>query len=42
MSHGCINMRTEEAKWLFLWANPLHEPGKSFNRGLGTRVQIYY
>lgn len=42
MSHGCINMRTEEAKWLFLWANPPHEPGKSFNRGLGTRVQIYY
>ena len=42
MSHGCINMRTEEAKWLFRWANPLHEPGKSFNRGLGTRVQIYY
>lgn len=42
MSHGCINMRTEEAKWLFLWALPKHEIGKSFNRGFGTEVKIYY
>ena len=25
MSHGCINMRTEEAKWLFRWALPKHQ-----------------
>ena len=42
MSHGCVNMRTEDAKWLFLWALPKHELGKSFNRGFGTLVQIYY
>jgi hypothetical protein len=42
MSHGCVNMRTEEAKWLFLWALPKHQLGKSFNRGLGTKVQIFY
>jgi hypothetical protein len=42
MSHGCINMRTEEAKWLFLWALPKHELGKSYNRGIGTAVQIHY
>jgi hypothetical protein len=42
MSHGCINMRTEEAKWLFLWALPKHELGKSYNRGFGTLVQIHY
>ncbi len=42
MSHGCINMQTEDAKWLFLWALPKHEPGKSFNRGYGTQVQIRY
>ena len=42
MSHGCINMRTEEAKWLFRWALPKHEFGKITNRGYGTLVQIHY
>lgn len=42
MSHGCINMRTEEAKWLFRWALPKHETGAYTNRGYGTLVQIHY
>jgi hypothetical protein len=42
MSHGCINMRTEEAKWLFRWALPKHEIGRYTNRGYGTLVQIHY
>ena len=42
MSHGCINMRTEEAKWLFNWALPAHQIGRTFNRGFGTLVQIHY
>ena len=42
MSHGCINMRTEEAKWLFHWVLPPHEVGKTFNRGFGTLIQIHY
>lgn len=42
MSRGCINMRTEEAKWLFRWALPKHEIGKTVNRGYGTLVQIHY
>ena len=42
MSHGCINMRTEDAKWLFLWALPPHKIGRTFNRGFGTLVQIHY
>jgi hypothetical protein len=42
MSHGCINMHTEDAKWLFRWALPSHEIGKTVNRGFGTLVQIYY
>jgi len=42
MSHGCINMRTEEAKWLFRWALPPHEVGRTFNRGRGTLVRVYY
>jgi hypothetical protein len=42
MSHGCVNMRTEEAKWLFLWALPPHEIGRTVNRGFGTLVRIHY
>jgi hypothetical protein len=42
MSHGCINMRTEDAKWLLRWALPPHEIGKPTNRGFGTLVQIHY
>ena len=42
MSHGCINMRTEAAKWLYRWALPKHEMGKHANRGFGTLVQIFY
>ena len=42
MSHGCINMRTEEAKWLFNWTRPIAELGKTYNRGYGTLVQIHY
>ncbi len=46
MSHGCVNMRTEEAKWLFRWCLP----GASFSqiskqtlsvRAFGTQVDIH-
>jgi len=40
MSRGCVNMRVEEAKWLFRWARPLHQPEQISNRGLGTLVNI--
>jgi hypothetical protein len=42
MSRGCINMRTDEAQWLFRWALPEHQIGRTVNRGYGTPVQIYY
>ena len=42
MSRGCINMRTDEARWLFRWSLPQHEIGKTVNRGYGTLVQIHY
>ena len=32
----------QEAKWLFRWAKPDHQIGKTYNRGFGTLVRIYY
>jgi hypothetical protein len=45
MSHGCINMRTEDAKWLFRWSTPLYDqkiesPQDWEARGNGTTVRI--
>ncbi|MCZ2126537.1 MAG: L,D-transpeptidase family protein [Anaerolineales bacterium] len=42
MSHGCINMRTNEANWLFRWAKPDPIAGKTSTRGQGTKVEIHY
>ncbi len=41
MSHGCINMRNEEAKWLFRWTTPINEPNSWEVRArLGTMVEV--
>ncbi len=45
MSHGCVNMRTEEAKWLFRWSTPVFKTpieGRSQweQRGMGTKVIV--
>jgi lipoprotein-anchoring transpeptidase ErfK/SrfK len=40
MSHGCINMRNHEAKWLFRWTTPVNEPHSWEKRGRGTRVSV--
>ncbi len=40
MSHGCINMRIEEAKWVFRWVQPLHKSERIYTPGYGTRVLI--
>ena len=51
MSHGCINMRTDEAKWLFRWSTPgynvsdLQDATDAKSReahGLGTSVEVHY
>jgi hypothetical protein len=44
MSHGCVNMRTEDARWLFRWVDPVFDfsLGKIYQRGLGTQVTILY
>lgn len=46
MSRGCVNMRTEEAKWLFRWTLPaasyddIH-PRSFDRRGNGTIIKIF-
>lgn len=40
MSHGCINMRTSDAKWLYRWTTPVATPDDWSKHGLGTRVDV--
>jgi lipoprotein-anchoring transpeptidase ErfK/SrfK len=46
MSHGCVNLRTEEAEWLFSWADPPLPTGAkqvhSSQTNPGTRVVVHY
>lgn len=41
MSHGCINMKTEEAKWIFRWVTPQVTTEKMTTKGYGTQVFVY-
>jgi len=40
MSHGCINMRPEEAKWLYRWTAPQASPEEMRRIGHGTLVLV--
>ena len=45
MSHGCVNMRNSDAKWIFRWVNPAYDPPYKthcdwHNTGHGTRIDI--
>lgn len=43
MSHGCVNMRTDDAKWLFRWTTPVWSPDDQMfweKRGFGTTVVV--
>ncbi len=43
MSHGCINMRTSEANWIFRWVRPPHTTDSISNHTTaGTQVEIHY
>ena len=47
MSHGCVNMRSEEAKWLFRWCQPpaAFEDISKLTldmKGYGTFIDIHY
>ena len=41
MSHGCVNMRTEEAKWIYRWTTPVIKAEDWDQIGLGTRVVVH-
>jgi lipoprotein-anchoring transpeptidase ErfK/SrfK len=47
MSHGCVNMRNEDALWLFRWSQPV-AAFENINqatldvKGLGTSVNVHY
>lgn len=40
MSHGCVNMRNKDAKWLFQWTYPIYSPQNYFVRDRGTLIKI--
>ena len=40
MSHGCINMRCDEAKWIYRWTTPATKIDEIENRGMGTLVIV--
>jgi len=49
MSRGCVNMRTEEARWLFRWSLPAYTVERMYDRnntpdvrGHGTLVNVFY
>jgi lipoprotein-anchoring transpeptidase ErfK/SrfK len=46
MSHGCVNLRTEDAQWLYEWSGPVVPPGKNSVRASdqnpGTLVVVHY
>ena len=40
MSHGCVNMRNDEALWLYRWCNPIATHQEWERKGYGTRIKI--
>ncbi|MFH1524455.1 MAG: L,D-transpeptidase [Chloroflexota bacterium] len=47
MSHGCVNMRNEDALWLYRWSRPVaafEDTNKSTLdvKGYGTSIEIHY
>lgn len=41
MSHGCVNMRCEDAKWLYRWSTPQVSSKEWTIKGMGTRVKVF-
>ncbi len=41
MSHGCVNMRTDEALWLYRWSTPYVPWDRPFRSRRGTLVRVF-
>jgi lipoprotein-anchoring transpeptidase ErfK/SrfK len=41
MSHGCVNMRNEDAKWIYRWTTPPIGHTEWFKQGWGTRISVF-
>jgi lipoprotein-anchoring transpeptidase ErfK/SrfK len=47
MSHGCVNMRSDEAKWVFRWTQPpaafeVIDKTTHDRKGYGTIIDVHY
>lgn len=40
-SHGCVNLPTEAAKWIYRWALPLAPAGEDYVWEAGTKVVVF-
>jgi lipoprotein-anchoring transpeptidase ErfK/SrfK len=40
MSHGCVNLPNDIARWLFRWTTPVAAHSDRYTRGMGTRLDI--
>lgn len=40
-SNGCINMQSDEARWLFRWTSPVVPHGEILEIGRGTPVMVF-
>jgi hypothetical protein len=40
MSHGCVNLRSSDALWLYRWTTPVAGHRDWYRRGMGTRIDI--
>jgi hypothetical protein len=41
MSHGCVNMKNEDAKWIYRWVQPFIQPDEKQSSAWGTRVFVH-
>jgi lipoprotein-anchoring transpeptidase ErfK/SrfK len=41
MSHGCVNMRTDDALWLYRWTVPVIKIEDWDKQGFGTQVTVH-
>jgi hypothetical protein len=40
LSHGCVNLRNEDAKWLYLWTTPVVGISERYRLAVGTKVDV--